>query len=58
MKEKALIVVLCVVGMLMISYGLHKNDNFVFLCGLVFTVGGYLLIRRKLKEAMGNKSQK
>ena len=56
MKEKIFVVVICVVGILMLSYGLYKHDNFVFFCGLVFVVGGYLLIRKKLKEAMANKS--
>jgi hypothetical protein len=56
MKEQVFIVVICVVGILMISYGLYKDDNFVFFCGVAFVVGGYLLIRRKLKEAMANKS--
>lgn len=54
-REKALIVCLCVVGILAISYGMMKENDVIFIIGLLFVVGGYLLIRRKLKDAIGKK---
>jgi len=54
-REKALIVCLCVVGILAISYGMMKENDVIFIIGLLFVVGGYLLIRRKLKESIGKK---
>ena len=50
MREKAFIVCLCVFGVLAVSYGLIKENNAAFILGLLFVIGGYLLIRRKLKE--------
>jgi len=54
-REKALIVCLCVAGILAISYGMMKENDVIFIIGLLFVVGGYLLIRRKLKESIGKK---
>lgn len=54
-REKALIVCLCVVGILAISYGMMKENDVIFIIGLLFVVGGYLLVRRKLKESIGKK---
>ena len=56
MREKAFIVCVCVFGILAVSYGMIKENNGVFILGLLFVIGGYLLIRRKLKEAIGKKS--
>lgn len=56
MREKALIVCVCVCGVLAVCYGMIKENNAVFILGILFVVGGYLLIRRKLKESMGKKS--
>jgi LPXTG-motif cell wall-anchored protein len=43
-------------GVLAVSYGMIKENNAVFILGLLFVIGGYLLIRRKLKESLGKKS--
>jgi hypothetical protein len=56
MREKALIVCVCACGVLAVSYGMIKENNAVFMLGIVFVVGGYLLIRRKLKESIGKRS--
>ena len=56
MKEKALIVCLCVFGLLAVGYGMFKENDMVFIVGVLFVIGGYLLIRRKLKESMKRKS--
>jgi hypothetical protein len=56
MKEKALIVCLCVFGLLAVSYGMFKENDMVFIIGVLFVIGGYLLIRRKLKKSIGKRS--
>lgn len=50
--EKLLIICLCVIGILAVSYGMIKDNNVIFIIGLLFVVGAYLLIRRKLKQAI------
>ena len=56
MREKAFIVCLCVFCVLAVSYGMIKENNAVFILGLLFVIGGYLLIRRKLKESIKRRS--
>ena len=56
MGEKTFIVCVCVFGVLGVSYGMIKGNNAVFILGLLFVIGGYLLIRRKLKESLGKRS--
>jgi hypothetical protein len=56
MREKAVITLLCVMGILAVSYGMIKDNDVVFVIGLVFIVGGYLLIRRKLKQSVRKRS--
>ncbi len=51
MREKTLIVLLCVIGILAVSYGMIKDNNVIFIIGVLFVIGGYLLIRRRLKES-------
>jgi hypothetical protein len=56
MKEKSFIILVCVIGILAASYGMIKDNNIIFVIGLLFVVGGYLLIRRKLKKSTQKKS--
>jgi hypothetical protein len=56
MREKAFIVCLCVFGILAVAYGMIKDNDAVFIMGLIFVIGGYLLIRRKLKESIKRRS--
>ena len=56
MKEKALIVCLCVFGLLAVSYGMFKENDVVFIVGVLLVIGGYLLIRKKLKESIRKRS--
>lgn len=55
-REKALMVCLCVVGILAVSYGMMKENDVIFIIGLLIVVGGYLLIRRRLKESIKRRS--
>ena len=49
-----LIAVLCSIGILAVSYGMLTKNNLIFIIGLLFVIGGYLLVRRKLKHHIRN----
>jgi LPXTG-motif cell wall-anchored protein len=50
--EKSIFVFLCAIGITCIVYGMGKENNIVFIVGLLFVIAGYLLIRRKLKKSV------
>jgi hypothetical protein len=52
--KKALIIAICVIGVVAVAYGMAKDNNPIFILGLVFVIAGYLLIRKKLKESVRN----
>ena len=47
--EKIVIALACFLGVAGISYGMIRENHVIFLAGIGFVAGGYLLIRRKLK---------
>lgn len=47
-KEKILSVVLCIIGVLSVAFGMSKENDPIFIIGLLFIIGGYLIIRRRL----------
>ncbi len=49
--EKALTAFICGVGICGVVYGISGENDPVFLAGLFFVIGGYLLIRRRLKKS-------
>jgi hypothetical protein len=55
-KEKTLTILVCVIGILAVSYGMIKDNTVVFIIGLLFVLCGYLILRKKLKESIRNKS--
>jgi len=55
MKEKALILLVCLFGILGVCYGMVNKDHPIFIAGLAFVVAGYLMIRRKLKAHIREK---
>jgi nicotinamide riboside transporter PnuC len=55
LNEKALTIVLCLIGVLAVAYGMTRPNHILFIIGLVFVVGGYLRIRKKLKESIQKK---
>lgn len=50
LKSKYLSVFICATGVVKVTYGIIKDNNLVFILGLLCVITGYLLIRRKLKE--------
>jgi hypothetical protein len=55
MKEKALTLGLCLVGVVAIAYGMAWKNHVAFIIGLIFVIAGYLRIRKKLKESLRDK---
>jgi LPXTG-motif cell wall-anchored protein len=43
------------VGTSAVAYGMFKGNNLIFIIGMLFVIGGYVLIRRKIKEAIHNR---
>ena len=56
MLGKILITIIFVVGTLTTLYGMLKDNNEVFLIGLVFIIVGYAIVRTKLRRYFGAKS--
>jgi len=50
LHNKTLISLICVIGILAVSYGTLNDNNLIFIIGLLFAIGGYLLIRRRIKD--------
>ena len=55
-RQKALILIICALGIVAVSYGVAKGNNAVFIVGIVFVIAGYLLIRRRIKEHIRERS--
>lgn len=53
-QNKTLIILVCMVGILAVSYGMVKDDDVVFIIGIILIIGGYLLIRRRNKTYISN----
>jgi len=52
-KEKLLIILMCVIGLAGVCYGMLRHSNVAFIIGVVFVIGGYLVIRKRLKDHIG-----
>ena len=48
-KDKIIATLSCILGVSGVAYGMNSANNPVFIAGLFFVVGGYLMLRRKLK---------
>jgi len=55
MKEKIFVVTACLIGIAAVFYGIINENNLVFIFGIIFIVGGYLWIRKKMKESVSKK---
>jgi uncharacterized membrane protein HdeD (DUF308 family) len=54
-NEKTLIIFICVFGILVVGYGMATENDLVFVVGILLVIGGYLLIRGRLKASAGKK---
>ena len=55
-RNKLLIIVLCLSGIISVGYGVIMDSDGVFVLGIICVIAGYLLIRRKLKESLQEKN--
>lgn len=53
-NRKYLIAPICMIGIVMVAYGMMKDNSLIFIIGLLFVIAGYLLIRRRMKESIRN----
>jgi len=49
-REKILSALACLLGISGIAYGMIRENHPIFIVGICFVVGGYLFIRKKLKN--------
>ena len=42
------------IGISAVAYGMLKDNNLIFIIGMLFVIGGYLLIRRKIRDSTDN----
>jgi uncharacterized membrane protein len=57
MNTKILTIFLCVIGLSSVCYGMVKDNDILFIVGILFVIAGYIMIRKRLKAAMQNKDQ-
>jgi len=57
LKEKILVAAGCVVGIILVAYGMIQGNNVVFLLGIGVVIASYLAIRKKLRAALREKNQ-
>ena len=53
LHNKTLISLICVIGIVAVSYGMLSHNDLIFIIGLVFVIGAYLLIRKRIKGYAG-----
>ena len=54
LKKKPFVIIMCLVGIVAVSFGMVKDNDVVFIIGIILIIGGYLLIRRRIKEHISN----
>jgi len=54
LTNKTPIILICIIGVVAVSYGMLNDNALIFIIGLLLVFGGYLLIRRKMKESIRN----
>jgi hypothetical protein len=52
LTNKTSIILICMIGVVAVSYGMLKDNILIFIIGLIFVFVGYLLIRRKIKKSV------
>jgi len=50
LQNTTVISVICVIGTAAALYGMLSNNDLIFIVGLVFVIGGYLLLRTRIKD--------
>jgi hypothetical protein len=56
-KEKVLLIFACATGLSAVFYGMAKDNDVVFIIGLLLVIGAYLVIRKRLKASLGERRE-
>ena len=56
-KEKVLLILACAAGLSAVFYGMAKDNDVVFIVGLLIVIGAYLVIRKRLKTSLGGRRE-
>jgi hypothetical protein len=57
-KKKALIIIICTCGICALAYGMTKENDTIFLIGLILVISVYLYIRKVLRSPTEDKNGK
>jgi hypothetical protein len=52
LKKNSPTILICMVGTSAVAYGMFKGNNLIFIIGMLFVIGGYVHIRRKIKKSI------
>ena len=55
-KEKSLVGLVSLLGICAVVYGMAKENDAIFVIGLLLVIAGYILIRRRLKASAQEKN--
>ena len=55
-KEKSLVGLVSLLGICAVVYGMAKENDAIFVIGLLLVIAGYILIRRRLKASAREKN--
>ncbi len=56
LTTKNSVIVIGVIGAGAVFYGILKDHSLIFIIGLILVLGGYLLMRRRIKESIRDKA--
>ena len=54
-NEKAVPACVCIAGITAVAYGMSKENDLIFIVGVLLIIAGYLHIRKKLKNHVRNR---
>jgi hypothetical protein len=54
-KMKIFIIAICIIGVSGVCYGMLRDHDSVFIAGIALITAGYIMIRKRLKEKIGNR---
>jgi len=55
-KERHIILLLCISGVAAVIFGMARQNNPVFIAGIISVVAGYLLIRKKIRQSVKDRT--
>lgn len=56
MSKRSLTALATAIGILMVGYGMIRDQDLLFVIGLVIVIGAYIVIRSEIKASLKGKS--